>query len=150
MEADINAIIPQSQFASKDDEELFKFLEESKPRIVVVGTGGSGCNTITRMAELGVQGGRLIAMNTDVQHLVKMRSDKKVLLGKKTTKGMGAGSDPKVGEEAAKESIEEVKAAIGNASLLFVTCGLGGGTGTGSAPIIAEQARAQGALVVSV
>ena len=150
MEADINAIIPQSQFASKDDEELFKFLEESKPRIVVVGTGGSGCNTITRMAELGVQGARFIAMNTDVQHLVKMRSDKKVLLGKKTTKGMGAGSDPKVGEEAAKESIEEVKAAIGNASLLFVTCGLGGGTGTGSAPIIAEQARAQGALVVSV
>jgi cell division protein FtsZ len=135
---------------SKDDEELFKFLEESKPKIYVVGTGGSGCNTLTRMVELGVQGAKFIAMNTDVRHLVKIRSDKKILLGKKTSKGMGAGSDPAVGEASAKESMEEISAAIGDASLLFITCGLGGGTGTGSAPIIAEQAKNKGALVVSV
>ena len=149
-ESDIGAIIPQAGLPSKEDEDLLKFLEDAKPRLVVVGTGGSGCNTLTRMSELGVHGANFIAMNTDVQHLVKMRSDKKVLIGKKTTKGIGAGSDPRLGEEAAKESAEEIKAAMGKCSLAFVTCGLGGGTGTGSAPIIAEQARADGALVVSV
>jgi len=150
MEADINAIIPQTQIMSKDDEELFKFLEESKPKLYVVGTGGSGSNTLTRMTELGVQGAKFVAMNTDVRHLVRIRSDKKILLGKKTTRGMGAGSDPAVGEAAAKESMPEIIEAIGDASLTFITCGLGGGTGTGSAPIIAEQARNKGALVVSV
>ncbi|RLG19358.1 cell division protein FtsZ [Candidatus Micrarchaeota archaeon] len=150
MEKDIKEIIPQASLASKEDEDLLKFLDEAKPKIAVVGTGGSGCNTLTRMSELGVHGARFIAMNTDVQHLIKMRSDKKVLIGKKTTKGMGAGSDPKLGEEAAKESAEEIKSALGSTSLLFITCGLGGGTGTGSAPVIAEQAKSQDALVVSV
>jgi len=150
MEADINAIIPQTQEMSKEDEELFKFLEESKPKLYVVGTGGSGSNTLARMAELGVQGAKFIAMNTDVRHLVKIRSDKKILLGKKTTRGMGAGSDPSVGEAAAKESVQEIIDAVGDASLTFITCGLGGGTGTGSAPVIAEQARSKGSLVVSV
>jgi cell division protein FtsZ len=102
------------------------------------------------MAELGVQGAKFIAMNTDVRHLVKIRSDKKILLGKKTTRGMGAGSDPSVGEAAAKESIQEITEAIGDAALTFITCGLGGGTGTGSAPVIAEQAKNKGSLVVSV
>lgn len=146
---DIAEILPQMS-AGREDEELLKFLEESKPRIYVIGTGGSGCNTLTRMTELGVHGAQFIAANTDVQHLVKMRADKKILLGKKTTKGMGAGSDPALGEAAAKESVEEMKASMPGASLVFITCGLGGGTGTGSSPIIAEALKGTGAITVAV
>lgn len=142
--------LPKDIIVSKDDEELFKFIEQAKPKIYVIGTGGSGCNTLTRMHALGIEGVKFIAMNTDVQHLVKMRADRKLLLGKNTTKGMGAGSNPTVGENAAKESAGEIKGLMGDATMVFVTCGLGGGTGTGSAHIIAEQARAQGALTLAV
>lgn len=135
---------------SKDDEELLKFLENTKPKIYVVGTGGSGCNTMNRMNELGIEGVKFIAMNTDVQHLIKMRADKKILLGKATTKGMGAGSNPSVGEAAAKESQNEIKEALKDGMMVFISCGMGGGTGTGSAAIIAEQARAAGALTIAV
>lgn len=135
---------------SKDDEELLKFLEQSKPKIYVVGTGGSGCNTMTRMYEIGVEGVKFIAMNTDVQHLVKIRADRKLLLGKNSTKGMGAGSNPTVGEAAAKESQAEIKELIKDGMMVFISCGMGGGTGTGSAAIIAEQAKAAGALTVAV
>lgn len=139
-------IVPKS----KDDEELLKFLEETKQKIVVVGTGGSGSNTLDRLFELTVSGVNLIAMNTDAKHLLKVRANKKILLGKKISSGRGAGSNPAVGEEAAKESIEEIKAALADASMVFVTCGMGGGTGTGSAPIIAELAKKNGALTVAV
>ncbi|MEM3030642.1 MAG: cell division protein FtsZ [Candidatus Micrarchaeia archaeon] len=136
--------------ASAEDAELLKFLEASKPKIIVAGIGGSGCNTLNRMAEVGVHGATLIAMNTDVQHLVRVRADRKVLLGKNLTRGLGAGSNPQVGEAAAKESAEEVKNAIAGASLVFVTCGLGGGTGTGGAHVVAEAAKSAGALCVAV
>ncbi|MCX8197392.1 MAG: cell division protein FtsZ [Candidatus Micrarchaeota archaeon] len=142
--------IPEGVVVSPEDAELLKFIESSRPKIYVVGAGGSGCNTMNRMYEMRIEGVTLVAMNTDVQHLVKMRADKKILLGKKTTRGMGAGSNPAVGEAAAKESIEEIKAAISDAMMVFVTCGLGGGTGTGSAHIIAEQAKSIGALTVAV
>ncbi|MEM3060061.1 MAG: cell division protein FtsZ [Candidatus Anstonellales archaeon] len=142
--------LPKDIIVSKEDEELLKFIEQSRPKIYVIGTGGSGCNTLNRMYQLGIEGVRFVALNTDVQHLVRVRADKKILLGKKTTRGMGAGSNPKVGEEATKESEEEVAAAIADANLVFVTCGLGGGTGTGSAHIIAKKARDNGALVVSI
>ncbi|MFA5108676.1 MAG: cell division protein FtsZ [Candidatus Micrarchaeia archaeon] len=135
---------------SKDDEELLKFLEQSKPKIYVIGTGGSGCNTMSRMAAVGIEGVEFVAMNTDVRHLVKMRADKKLLIGKTTTKGMGAGSNPSVGEAAAKESSAEIKQILTNANMVFVTCGMGGGTGTGSAHVIAEQAKAAGALTIAV
>lgn len=135
---------------SKDDEEILKFIEESRPNIYVVGTGGSGSNTLDRIFQMGIQGVHLIAMNTDARHLLHVRANKKVLLGKKTSKGHGAGSNPVVGEEAAKESIAEVKDAIPNPSMVFITCGLGGGTGTGSAPILAEAAKGMGALTVAV
>ena len=135
---------------SKEDEELLKFLEQTKPKIYVVGTGGSGCNTLNRMYELGIEGVKFIAMNTDVQHLVKMRADRKILLGKTTTRGMGAGSNPSVGEAAAKESAPEIRDSIKDAMMVFISCGLGGGTGTGSAGTIAEQARAAGALTIAV
>ncbi len=142
--------LPKEIIVSSDDEELLKFLEATKPKIYVVGTGGSGCNTLARMNELGIEGVHFVAMNTDVRHLIKMRSDKKILLGKTTTKGMGAGSNPGVGEAAAKESASDIKASIGDASMVFIACGMGGGTGTGSAPIIAEMAKTAGALTIAV
>ncbi|MEM3362221.1 MAG: cell division protein FtsZ [Candidatus Anstonellaceae archaeon] len=143
------------QIATKEDyyqsdEELLAFLEQTKPKILVVGTGGSGCNTLTRMAEIGIEGATLIAMNTDVRHLIKMKADKKILLGKMTTKGMGAGSNPLLGENAAKESQPEIKKALEGANMVFIACGLGGGTGTGSAHVIAETAKQVGALTVAV
>ncbi|MCX6772407.1 MAG: hypothetical protein NTV88_01400 [Candidatus Micrarchaeota archaeon] len=142
--------IPEGITVSAEDAELLKFIEGSKPKIYVVGAGGSGCNTMNRIHEVKIEGVKLIAMNTDVQHLVKMRADKKILLGKKATRGMGAGSNPALGEAAAKESQEEIRAALSDGMMVFITCGMGGGTGTGSAHIIAEQAKAAGALTIAV
>jgi len=135
---------------SPDDEEILRFIEGAKPKIFVVGTGGSGSNTINRLFTVGVQGATLVAMNTDAAHLVKIRSERKLLLGKKMTKGLGAGSDIKVGEGAAMESKEEIKHLFGDASLVFITCGLGGGTGTGSCSTIASMAKEAGALTVAI
>ncbi len=135
---------------SQDDEELLKFIENSKPKIYVIGTGGSGSNTITRLFNIGVQGCDLISMNTDAAHLVKTKADRKLLLGKKLTRGLGAGSDLKIGAEAANESKEEIKHLISDAQLVFVTCGLGGGTGTGSVSVIAHEAKELGALTIGI
>lgn len=135
---------------SQDDEELLKFIESAKPKIYIVGAGGSGSNTIARVSELNIEGTTLVAANTDASHLAKIRSNRKVLIGKKTAKGLGAGSDPKIGEESAMESKEEIKHIINDAQLVFVTCGLGGGTGTGSAPVIAHQAKEAGALTIAI
>ncbi|MFA5105474.1 MAG: cell division protein FtsZ [Candidatus Micrarchaeia archaeon] len=135
---------------SEEDAELLKFIEQTKPRIYVIGTGGSGCNTLNRMREIGIEGVKYIAMNTDAMHLVKIKADKKILLGKTITKGMGAGSNPSVGEKAAEESKEEIKKAIADATMVFIACGMGGGTGTGSAHIIAEAAKSAGALTIAV
>ncbi|MFH1393568.1 MAG: cell division protein FtsZ [Candidatus Micrarchaeota archaeon] len=135
---------------SSDDEDILKFIEQTEQKIYVVGAGGSGGNTLDRLFQMGTQGVSLIAMNTDAKHLLKVRSNKKVILGRKVSGGRGAGSNPLVGEESAKESIEEIKKSLDGASLVFVTCGLGGGTGTGSAPIVAETAKAMGALTVAV
>ena len=143
--------LPQGvQIGSEDDAELLKFIEESKPKIYIVGAGGGGCNTLSRVAEIGIQGVNLVASNTDVQHLVKTRAKRKILLGKKLTQGLGAGSNPEVGENAAKESMDELKKSFEDASMVFLTCGLGGGTGTGSLPVIAQAAKAMGALTVAV
>lgn len=135
---------------SQDDEELLKFIESAKPKIYIVGAGGSGSNTISRVVELNIAGTTLVAANTDASHLAKIRSNRKVLIGKKTAKGLGAGSDPKIGEESAIESKEEIRHIIADAQLVFVTCGLGGGTGTGSAPVIAHQAKEAGALTIGI
>ncbi len=135
---------------SPDDEEILRFIESAKPKIYVVGTGGSGSNTITRLASIGVQGATLIAMNTDAPHLVKTKAERKLLLGKKITKGLGAGSDLRMGEEAALESKDEIKHLLGDAQLVFITCGLGGGTGTGSIGTIAQMARDAGAICVAI
>ena len=133
-----------------DDEEILKFIEETKQKIYIVGSGGSGSNTLDRLFELGTSGTNLVAMNTDARHLLKVRANKKIIIGKKISKGRGAGSNPAVGEKAAKESVDDIQSAISDASLVFITCGLGGGTGTGSAPVIAEIAKNMGALTVAV
>jgi cell division protein FtsZ len=135
---------------SKEDEELLKFYESTKPKIYVVGAGGSGSNTLTRMQQIGINGAATIAMNTDAQHLIKTRADKKLLIGKKLTRGYGAGSDPEIGMKAAEEEKETIKALLQDASLVFITCGMGGGTGTGSASVIAQVAKELGAVTVGV
>jgi cell division protein FtsZ len=143
-------VASQEAKALSDDEEILKFIEETKQKIYIVGAGGSGSNTLDRLFELGTSGVSLIAMNTDAKHLLRVRANKKIILGKQVSKGRGAGSNPAVGEKAAQESIEEIKGALSEASLVFITCGMGGGTGTGSAPVIAEAAKKAGALTVAV
>ncbi len=134
-----------------DDEELLKFIEESEPKIYVVGAGGSGTNTLNRLFEMGITGAKLIAANTDARHLLKIKANKKILLGKKLTKGRGCGSNPACGEKAAQEAENEIKEALKDANLVFLTCGLGGGTGTGALPEIAKMVKNElGALTVAV
>ncbi len=133
-----------------EDEELQKILLGLKTDIKIIGCGGGGSNTINRLAEAGIIGAELFAANTDAQHLLMTRAPHKILLGRRTTRGLGAGALPQVGEEAAREAEEEIKKALANSDIVFVTCGLGGGTGTGSAPIIAQMAKEQGALTVAI
>ncbi|QZA87561.1 cell division protein FtsZ [Salinarchaeum sp. IM2453] len=140
----------QSRSGSMTDEELYDVLEDLQTDITVVGCGGAGSNTINRMHEEGIHGARLIAANTDVQHLVEIEADEKILIGEQKTGGRGAGSLPQVGEEAALESQDEILNAIDGSDMVFVTAGLGGGTGTGAAPVVAKAARESGALTISV
>ena len=132
------------------DEELAKYIELAKAKITVVGVGGAGCNTINRMAEVGIEGATLVGVNTDAHHLAKIKAHKKVLIGKKSLRGLGAGSNPDVGEDAAREDIDDLSAAVADSDMVFITGGLGGGTGTGAAPVIAEIAKEMGALTVGV
>ncbi|MBI4095863.1 MAG: cell division protein FtsZ [DPANN group archaeon] len=135
---------------SPTDAELERLLAGKKPKIRVVGVGGAGNNTIARMIEIGITGAEMIAINTDAQDLISTIADKKILIGKELTGGLGAGADPKVGEDAAKETENEVKESLRDSHMVFITCGLGGGTGTGAAPIIAETAKKLGCLTVAV
>ena len=133
------------------DKELADVVEELQTNITVVGCGGGGANTVTRMAEEGIHGAKLIAANTDAQHLVdQVNADSKILIGRQRTGGRGAGSVPKIGEEAAQENIEDLAAAVKGSDMVFITAGLGGGTGTGAAPVVAETAQEAGALTVAV
>ena len=132
------------------DDELRKLLEARKAEIKVVGCGGAGGNTISRLMQIGIVGAETVAVNTDAQDLLYTDSDRKVLIGKDLTGGLGAGADPKVGMEAAKESKDEIKKAVEGADMVFITCGLGGGTGTGSAPVVADVAKKLGALTVAI
>lgn len=116
----------------------------------VLGIGGGGCNAVTRMMKTGVKGIEFIAINTDAQALYHCDAPMKINVGKATTRGLGAGANPDIGRQAAEESSEEIKSTIEGADMLFITCGLGGGTGTGGAPIIAEVARELGILTVAV
>jgi len=118
--------------------------------IKVIGVGGGGSNAVNRMIEAGIQGVEFIAMNTDVQVLDTAAAPKKIQLGADLTRGLGAGGDPEIGKRAAEESRNEIRKALEGADMVFVTAGMGGGTGTGAAPVIADLARELGALAVAV
>lgn len=121
-----------------------------KTKIKVVGIGGAGCNAITRMSAANIQGVELCAINCDAQDLQKARAEFKLRIGRNLTQGLGAGMNPEVGRKAAEESKEEISRLLQGADMVFVTCGLGGGTGSGAAPVVAEIAKGLGALVIAV
>lgn len=119
-------------------------------RIMVLGVGGAGNNTVNRLMETGIIGAECIAINTDIQHLNSIHASQKVLIGEKTTRGLGSGGDPRVGKAAIEESSGKIEKLVEGVDIAFVTAGMGGGTGTGAAPVVAEIARRQGAIVVGV
>ncbi len=123
---------------------------ETFARIKVIGVGGSGGNAISRMIETKLKGVEFVAINTDAQDLHQNKAAEKVHIGKNLTKGLGAGMNPDVGRQAAEENRDEIQEVLKGADMVFVTCGLGGGTGTGAAPIVAETAKELGALTVAV
>lgn len=123
---------------------------ETFARIKVMGIGGAGTNAVNRMAQLGIAGVQFIAVNTDAQALHNNSADVKVHIGKNITRGLGSGMNPDVGRQAAEESASEIEEVVSNADMVFITCGLGGGTGTGASPIIAEIAKQRGILTVAV
>ena len=122
--------------------------EFGEAKIVVIGAGGGGNNTLNRLGNIGIQGAELIAINTDKQQLERTKADKKILIGYETTRGLGAGGYPEVGRQAALDAKTVLKDVLSGVDLAFVTAGLGGGTGTGSLPVIAEIAKENGAVVV--
>lgn len=124
--------------------------QNMKTVIKVVGLGGAGCNTVDRMVQCKVKGIELIAGNTDVQDLKKIRADVKIQLGKESTRGLGAGMNPEVGKKAAQESAEDLRKALAGADMIFLAAGLGGGTGGGAIPVVAEIAKSLNALCVAV
>jgi cell division protein FtsZ len=128
--------------------DLKAFAKTAKPSVAVVGLGGAGCNITTWIAEKGITGGRIIAANTDVNHLYVQKADKVILLGEKLCKGHGCGGYPEMGAQATKENIGELKAELEGTNLVFLVAGLGGGTGTGAIPVVAELTRELGALTI--
>ena len=134
------------------DLPVFEIEMEERPAasIKVVGCGGGGGNALNRMIEVGVSGVDFIAVNTDVQALRTSKADNIIQIGEKLTKGLGAGAAPEIGKKAAEESREEIAGMLKGADMVFVTAGMGGGTGTGAAPVVAEIARDMGILTIAV
>lgn len=144
---------PEADEAGQDvrvDAELEEILLKLKTNIKVIGVGGGGCNTIQRLTDEGVIGAQLFAANTDAQHLLQLHAPKKILLGRRTTRGLGAGALPQIGEEAAREAEEELKKILMDTHICFVTCGLGGGTGTGGAHVVSRIGKEMGALTIAI
>lgn len=131
-------------------EQLNKPLSESFARIKVVGVGGGGCNAVNRMIDEGLQGIEFISVNTDAQALLLSKARTRVRIGDKSTRGLGAGGNPEMGQKAAEESSEELYQVLKGSDMVFVTAGLGGGTGTGAAPVVAQIAKDMGALTIGV
>ncbi|WP_128225729.1 cell division protein FtsZ [Halobacteriaceae archaeon SHR40] len=140
--------------ALERDEQEQKQMEDAEgfgdPRIVIIGAGGAGNNTVNRLYNIGVDGAETIAINTDKQHLKMIEADTKILVGKSLTNGLGAGGDPSMGERATEMAQGTIKEVLGDADLVFVTAGMGGGTGTGAAPVVSKIAKEQGAIVVGM
>ncbi|TLZ64656.1 MAG: cell division protein FtsZ [Methanobacteriota archaeon] len=135
---------------SAEDDEIAKIVESLNVSIKIIGCGGGGSNTVNRCSEAGITGAQLCAINTDAKHLLAIHAPKKILIGKRLTKGLGAGALPEVGEQAAHESEEEIREFLRGAHVAFVTAGMGGGTGTGAAQYVAHLAKEEGALVMGV
>ena len=130
--------------------EIMNTEMEAAAKIIVIGVGGAGNNAVNRMVEEGIGGVEFIGVNTDKQALALCKAPTLIQIGEKLTKGLGAGAQPEVGQKAAEENIEELTAAVQGSDMVFVTCGMGGGTGTGAAPVVAKIAKEQGILTVGV
>ncbi|MFB6118198.1 cell division protein FtsZ [Halosegnis sp.] len=147
----VNSALENAEQESRDlsdaDGDASEF---GDPRIAIVGAGGAGNNTVNRLYNIGVDGADTIAVNTDKQHLQMIEADTKILVGKSLTEGLGAGGEPDVGERATEMAQGTIKEVLGDADLVFVTAGMGGGTGTGAAPVISKIAKEQGAIVVGM
>lgn len=154
---------PQSRFvlestsgATYSNVDYYKLAEEQfglnikKAKITVVGCGGAGQNAVTRLTEMGIQGANTISLNSDAKALAVGKADKKILIGKELTRGLGCGGYPEMGRKCAEESRNEIKESIEGADLVFALAGLGKGTGTGSIPVVCEMAKSQGAIVIAV
>ncbi len=135
---------------NSEDEELRRVLANLRTNIKIVGCGGAGCNTINRIVEEGIVGADIFALNTDAQHLLTVHAPHKILIGRRATRGLGAGSVPQIGEEAAREVEDDIRSSMMGSDIVFVTCGLGGGTGTGSTPVVARIAKELGALTIAI
>lgn len=146
----LKALIKDALNHSRVEKGRTYVREPGRARIVVVGTGGAGNNTVNRLMTIGIQGAECIAVNTDKQHLDSVKAHRKILIGENLTKGLGAGGFPEIGAAAAEESRDILTEVLYDTDLVFITYGLGGGTGTGSGPIIAEIAKENGAIVVGV
>ena len=137
----------------KEDKNLLEILTneaESAARIIVIGVGGAGNNAVNRMIDEQIGGVEFIGINTDKQALNFCKAENALQIGEKLTKGLGAGAKPEIGEKAAEENLDEIKEALKGADMVFVTCGMGGGTGTGAAPVVAKVAKDMGILTVGV
>jgi cell division protein FtsZ len=132
------------------EQELKEYENFGEPKIVIVGCGGAGGNTVNRLHKLGVKGAETIAINTDKQALDLVEADKKLLVGKTITRGLGAGGYPEVAERCAEQARGKLEEMLKGADLVFITAGMGGGTGTGTAPVVADVAKKQGAIVVGM
>ena len=141
---------PVQDTTTARDQDLEQMVKENEAKISVVGIGGMGSNAINRLSTIGINGATTIALNTDIKHLKTIKADKRILIGAQLTRGLGAGGFPDVGKQAAEETISNVKKEIGESDMLFVVAGMGGGTGTGAGPTIAEAAKQKGAIVIGV
>lgn len=142
----------EQQEAKNEQNEQVQELQDfqfEQARIMVVGCGGGGGNCVNRLTELNIQGATTVAANTDAKHLSSLKSQKKILLGRELTRGLGAGGYPEIGKKAAEESKNEIRQTLQGCDLLFLTCGLGGGTGTGAAPVVGYLAKEMGAIVIA-
>jgi cell division protein FtsZ len=148
--------LEQTSGATYSNVDYYRLAEQEfgfsvkKAKIVVVGCGGAGQNAVTRLTEMGVEGASTVSLNTDAKHLAVGKADKKILIGKELTRGLGCGGYPEVGKKAAEESRNEIKEALDGADLVFAVAGLGKGTGTGSIPVACEISKSMGAIVIAV
>ena len=133
-----------------DQERIDEIARMSRPRVAVIGLGGAGCNVVSWIKQRGMTGGRLLALNTDANHLAICKADRRILIGEKTTHGLGCGGYTEKGEQALRESLEEVEKEIAGVGIVFLVAGLGGGTGTGGACALAEYLHGKSSLVVGV